>query len=229
MLPPKDSIFELLDSIGTLHDGDILLITSKVLAIHQGRCVSIGPGVDKKRLVRAEAEKYLETKHLQKHKFILTIKYHTLICSAGIDESNGNGYYVLWPKNPVALLRKLHAYLRKKHKIKNLGLITTDSHFIPMRSGIVGVSIGFFGFEPLIDFRGKKDIFGRKLQFTQVNAVDPLASIGVFLMGESNEQTPMLIVRGLNLRFTRKNNYRKLIYPYKQDIYYPLLKAFDKK
>jgi F420-0:gamma-glutamyl ligase len=229
MLPPKDNLFELLDSIRTFKDGDVLLITSKILAIHQGRCIRMDTGVDKNRLIKAEAEKYLETKHAQNHEFILTIKYNTLICSAGIDESNGNGYYILWPKNPVVLLKQLHTYLRKKHKIKNLGLITTDSHFIPMRSGIVGVSIGFFGFEPLIDFRGKKDIFGRKLQFTQVNAVDPLASIGVFLMGESNEQTPMLIVRGVSLKFTRRNNYRKLIYPSKQDIYYPLLKAFDKK
>lgn len=229
LLPPQDNLYKLLDSIKRLDDGDIVLITSKILAIHQGRCIKIGPGVDKTKLVKQEAEKYLETKHIQKHKFTLTIKYHTLICSSGIDESNGNEYYILWPKNPNKLLKEFHGYLTKRHGIKNLGLITTDSHFIPMRAGIVGISIGFYGFEPLLDYRGMPDIFGRKLKFTQVNIVDPLAAFGVFLMGESNEQTPIIIVRGIKPRFSRKNTYRSLIYPYKQDIYYPLLKAFDKK
>jgi F420-0:gamma-glutamyl ligase len=227
-LPPRDNIYELLDKIKTVKEGDIILITSKVLAIHQGRCIKIEPHVDKKALIKKEAEKYLEADHIQNHKFILTVKYNTLICSAGIDESNGNGYYVLWPKEPNRLLKEFHSYLTKRHRIKNLGLITTDSHFIPMRSGIVGISIGFYGFEPLIDYRNYPDIFGRKLKFTQVNMVDPLAAIGVFIMGESDERTPMLIIRGIKAKFTTKNTYRKLIYPFKQDIYYPLLKAFEK-
>lgn len=228
-MPPKDDIFELLGMIKILQDKDVLLITSKILAIHQGRCIEIGPNVDKTKLIKREAQKYKITDHIQGHRFILTVKQNTLIPSAGIDESNGNGYYILWPAKTVSLLKQIHRYLTKKHKIKNLGLIATDSHLIPLRRGVVGISIGFYGFEPLNDHRGEKDIFGRTLKYTQVNVVDPLAAIGVLLMGESSERTPMFIIRGLKLKYTRRNTYKKLLYPYKQDLYYPLLRVFDKK
>lgn len=229
LLPPKDNILDLLNAIRVLRDGDIVVITSKILAVHQGRCIKIGPTVDKKKLIKQEAEKYQETHHAQKHKFILTIKNHTLIPSAGIDESNGNGYYILWPKNVNQLLKKLRSYLITRHKIKNLGLIATDSHTIPLRTGVIGISIGFFGFDPIYDYRGRKDVFGRKLKFTKANIVDSLAAISVLFMGESNEQTPMLIIRGAEIKFINKSTYRKIIYPYKQDLYYPLLRVFDKK
>jgi len=228
-VPPRDNIYNLLEHIRTLKDGDIVVITSKVLSVHQGRCIKIGPSVDKRSLIKREAEKYIETDHIQKHHFILTIKNYTLIPSAGIDESNGNGYYILWPKKLNGLLRKIHEYLRRKHKIRKLGLIATDSHTVPMRSGVLGISIGFYGFEPIYDYTNKRDIFGRKFKYTKVNIVDALSAICVLLMGEGNERTPIIVIRGANVTFTQKNTYRKLIYSPRQDLYYPLLKVFDKK
>ena len=89
---------------------------------------------------------------------IITIKGHTLIANAGIDESNANGYYILWPKRPSALAKEIRAYLKKKYKIKNLAVVVTDSHIIPLRHGTTGISIGFYGMEPLYDYRGMPDI-----------------------------------------------------------------------
>jgi F420-0:gamma-glutamyl ligase len=113
---------------------------------------------------------------------------------------------------------------------KNLGVIATDSHTTPLRSGTQGISTGFYGINPLRDYRGKADIFGRKLKFTQSNIVDPLAAMAVMIMGESKEQTPLLLLRGATfVEFTKKDLYEKFIINPKNDIYAPLLKAFWKK
>ena len=87
ILPPEDDIYTVLDeSLPLLREGDILFITSKVLAIHQGRCVKIKPGVHKECLIRREADRYAHS-HLKTWKNLyLTIKDHTLIANARIDE-----------------------------------------------------------------------------------------------------------------------------------------------
>jgi len=78
-------------------------------------------------------------------------------------------------------------------------------------------------------FEGKKIFFKRTLKVTQVNIVDALSATAVMLMGESDEQTPLLIGRGLNfIKFTNKNKYNDLIIDRNEDMYYPILKNFKK-
>ena len=195
-LPPKDSIYPILDtSLPKLRDGDVLFITSKVLAIHQGRCVKIKPGAvgQKEKLIKREAERYTPSHLRSWRNLYLTIKGHTLIANAGIDESNANGYYILWPRRPSALAKEIRAYLCKKFKIKNLAVVVTDSHIVPLRHGTLGISIGYYGMEPLYDYRGKPDIFGRIIQHTSKNIVDALSTMAVLLMGEGDERTPVLL------------------------------------
>ena len=161
-LPPKDNIYELLDTfLAELSEGDILLVTSKILAIHQGRCVKITDTLDKDALIMQEAEKHIPRARVPQEHVILTIKQNTLIPSAGIDESNANGFYVLWPVNSNEAAREIWEYARKKWRIAKLAVIITDSHTIPLRYGVLGISIGFFGLRPLKDYRGTLDIFGR--------------------------------------------------------------------
>lgn len=230
LLPPKDNIFPLLNKhLPKLKEGDVLLIASKILAIHQGRCVPVGK-VDKLKLIKKEADYSLPKHKVAGADIMLTIKDSTLIPSAGIDESNGSGYFILWPTNTNALCKQICQYLKKKHKIKKLAVIATDSRTTPLRWGTTGISTGFYGLKPLRDYRGKKDIFGRKLIYTQSNIVDALSATAVMLMGEGNEKTPMVIVRNADfIKFTNKNNYKKFLISPKKDLYYPLLKIFKKK
>jgi dihydrofolate synthase / folylpolyglutamate synthase len=228
MLPPRDNIYPVFDaSLPKLKEGDVLFVTSKILAIHQGRCVKIGSGTTKERLIKKEAERYAHS-HLKTWKNLyLTIKEHTLIANSGIDESNANGYYVLWPRGSTALAKEIRNYLRKKFSIKKLAVVVTDSHIIPMRRGALGISIGFYGMEPLYDYRGKPDIFGRLLKHTTKNIIDALSTMAVLVMGEGNEKTPMVILRGAKfIDFTDKNTYRKSVVPSEDDIYAPLWRAF---
>ncbi len=229
LLPPKDDVYEVLDAyLPPLEDGDVLLVTSKVLGIHQGRCVLVSECADKDDLIRTEAEAYIERDMAAHYPVMLTIKPHTLIASAGVDESNGNGHYILWPEHIQQAARDIWAHVSETRKIKNLGVIMTDSHSIPLRWGVLGVAIGYFGFKPLVDLRGEKDLFGRELTMTRQNIPDAIAAFGVLLMGEADDCTPLLIVRGLKLRFTEKETSDVFWVEPKDDMFKPLLDVLKK-
>ena len=101
MLPPADDLYSVIDvSIKNLKENDILAISSKILAIHQGRCFLIKEIAKKGNLVKKESDKILGYVEYAEKKVYLTVKNNTVIPSAGIDESNGHGYYILWPNNP---------------------------------------------------------------------------------------------------------------------------------
>lgn len=232
LLPPKDDIYNLFDNyLPKLWEGDVLVITSKIAAIHQGRTVPIKTGsrAEKTRLAMAEADWYVKRPYPSGQYSFLTIIHNAMISSAGIDKSNGGGYYVFLPRAPFRLAREIWKYLRRKNKIRKLGVVILDSQSIPLRYGTMGISIGFFGLEPLIDYRGKPDLFGRLLEVTRANVVDSLAVMANLLMGESNESTPLLLLRGAKfIKFTNKSTARKLLVPLKQDMYAPLIKVFHK-
>ena len=158
ILPPKDDITNILKHLPKLKEGDVLAIASKILAIHQGRCIKNNLKFKnlKFKIIRQEADYSLPMKKVGDSEIILTIKNHTLIPSAGIDESNGKDYYILWPKNASKEAKRIATYLKKRDGIKKLGVIIADSHTTPLRWGTQGISIGFFGLEPLKDYRGKK-------------------------------------------------------------------------
>lgn len=226
--PPKDDIYNVIDEFcPKLKEKDVFALTSKILAIHQGRCVKISSIKDKDSLIKEEADVFIPRKECPGEYVILTIKNKTLIPSAGIDESNANNYYILWPKNSEKEAKKICKYLKNKFSLKKLAVIITDSHTTPMRYGVMGISIGFYGLNPLKDYRGEKDIFDREMKMSQSNIVDALATIGVLSMGEGGEQKPMAIIRGADfVEFTNKEMYQDSLIPIKEDIYYPLLKNF---
>ena len=232
--PPKDDLFALIrESIpkGRLQEGSILVVTSKIVAIGEGRCVKIDESIDKYKLVQKEADEYLSKDKMPPgYSFVLTIKNGILIPTAGIDESNANGYYILWPKNPFASAKTIYNFVKKEYKLKKFGVIISDSHTTPLRLGTMGVALAFWGFNPLKDYRGTKDIFGRKLKVTQGNTTDSLAVAAVATMGEGKEQMPIAIIKDIpfvqfgNFNFLKKN---PLAISRKDDIYGPLLNAME--
>lgn len=230
ILPPQDDIYKVIDEfVPELRENDVLVVTSKILAIHQGRCVPIGDVKDKDDLIVEEADlAFIKNGSLDGH-INLTIKGNTLIAFAGIDESNANGYYILWPDDPVKAAKQIRQYLKKKFAIKNLAVIITDSHCVAMRRGTSGISIGFCGLNPLKDYRKKSDVFGREMKITQANIVDALSAMAVAAMGEGDERQPLAIIRGANfVEFTDKDTSKDLLIPLREDLFYPLLKDFRK-
>ena len=230
MLPPKDDLWEVLDeSLPRLRERDVVVVTSKVVSIGEGRCVPLGTRAQKKQLIEEEAEYLARFKGSRRSLF--SVKGHAVIGSAGIDESNSNGYWTLWPRDPFKSAKDIWAHLRQRHRVKKLGVIITDSTSPPMRLGCTGISIGFFGIHPVLRYIGRPDIFGRRFRFERANLVDGIAAAAVVELGEGNEQTPIALIRDVSaLRFAAYDTSRELLIRPKEDIYYPLFKPlYDSK
>jgi coenzyme F420-0:L-glutamate ligase len=227
LVPPRDDLWDALGpALPALREGDVLAITSKVVAIHEGRCVPIAEIGEREKLVEAEADFWLP-RALSRYGITLSIKGGTLVASAGIDASNANDHYVLWPSAPNDVAAEIGRRLRREHGVGRLGVILTDSHCTPMRRGTTGISIGFYGVEGLQDYRGRPDIFGRPLAVTVANRVDALAAAAVGLMGEGAECIPAVIIRDWpDLTFNDRAGQEGFIVPPEQDIFAPLLRCF---
>lgn len=224
-LPPKDDLWDLLSAIKDLKENSVAAVTSKVVSIGEGRCIPIEKFPDKDKLVEMETDKYLPRDATPSSLVMHTIKNNIFIASAGIDESNGAGYYILWPKDAKASSKRIWKFLTKKFKLNNLGVIITDSRLVPFRRGVVGIVLSFFGFKPLRDYRGRKDIFGRELRMETSNLPDSLATAAVLEMGEGAEQSPISIITDIPyIKFTNKDSDDFEI-PAKEDIFYPLFSS----
>ena len=223
-LPPKDDLWDLLSSIKSLEERSIVAVTSKVVSIGEGRCIPFSDAGTKDEIAMQEADKYIPRESSPGGWVLHTIKNNMLIASGGVDESNGNNFYILWPKDSLRSAKKIRQFLRKKFKIKNLGVIITDSRLVPLRRGVVGIAIGYFGFKPLRDYRGKEDLFGRKFVMETSNLPDSLATAAVLEMGEGSEQTPLAVITDIPyIEFT--GAFYDLNIPEKEDMFYPFLSS----
>jgi F420-0:gamma-glutamyl ligase len=198
-LPPKDDLCAHLDeSLTRVPEQSVIAISSKVVAIGEGRCVLPPEGVDaveyKDALTMEEADLYIPRDRDMLHSRIFTITNSILISSAGIDQSNGNGYFILWPSEPMRSASDIRAHLMKRHDVQELGVIITDSRGAPLRNGVTGVTIGYAGFHAQRDYRGTPDIFGRLLKAERLNVADSLAAIATLAMGEGDESTPFVLI-----------------------------------
>ena len=226
-LPPKDNLLPFLDEfVPPLKNKDLLFLTSKIVSIGQGRTVPAKSMAQKLKLIKTEADGYFP-----RHLHGLTLKDLTLTPYAGIDRSNANNHYVLWPKNPNQEAKKIWTYLKNKHHLHNLGIVIIDSFCLPLRWGHMGISIGFYGFHPNRPYNGQPDIFGHKIIQGNSNLIDALSAFAGILMGEGNEQTPLLLTRGCDfIKFTDKSTLSELKIPAGQvDLWSPLLKTFKFK
>jgi putative folate metabolism gamma-glutamate ligase len=214
-----------------LEENSILVVTSKIVAICEGRIQKINKETetyDKEKLVKQESEYFID-KNENQYGFYLTITQNLLIPTAGIDESNGNGYYILWPEKPYDTANKIREHLVEKFKVANIGVIITDSKTTPLRWGTTGVSIAHSGFMALNNYMGKPDLFEREMRVTKANVVDGLAAAAVVVMGEGQEQTPLAVISEIsNVEFTNKNineeEIKNLKIPLEDDVYAPILK-----
>lgn len=222
--PPKDNLIEVFDeSLTEVHDDDIIIVTSKVVAIHQGRCVPMA-GTDKEALIAQEADRlYIREGRTRP----LTITQNALISASGIDESNGEGYYILLPKDVFVFARTIREHLQKRHCVKNIGVVITDSHSLPFRYGALSIAIGCWGFVPIENHVGRTDIFGRELQYSKTNIPDAIAAAATLISGECDEVTPIQIARGIpNIVFSDDDPRPSFFVPYEDDLFKDLYRDF---
>lgn len=218
----NDNLFDFIkEAVPELKEKSILLITSKIVSLAQGRTLSKSE-ISKKELVEKEADEILG----ESYKTHLTIKDGILIPAAGVDESNSeNGDYILWPLNSYKYIHDLWLKLKEHYQIKNLGVIFTDSRCTPLRQGVSGIGIAHWGFKGVQNHIGKKDLFGRPIEMSTTNIVDCLASAAVLVMGESHESCPLAIVSDLEgVEFQDQVDKNELFIEKDRDIFAPIFK-----
>ena len=226
----NDDIFSVIsNSITIIPEKCVLAVTSKIISFCQGMIVqktSLNKS-EKHELVRKQADCYLDPSS-SKYNIMLTIKGYILTVNAGIDESNADGSYVLWPKDLQKTTNDIWQFLRKYYKVGEVGVIVTDSKTLPLRWGVVGTAIAHCGFKALHDYRGQKDLFGRELKMSQINIAEAIAVTAVLEMGEAAERTPLCLVEDIKkIKFQNrpptKQELKDLTIEIKDDVYGPLL------
>ena len=216
LLPPQDSLYDaILGTEPDFREGDVVVISAKVVSIDEGRVVGPVTREEKMKLAEQEADVTLPSRGTDVDRYII---HHTFIGWAGVDECNANGHTILLPKEPGHSSERLCQFIQEQYGLERIAVIIADSHSSPMRMGATGIAIGFYGLEPIIKHRGKKDVFGREIRFTRSNVVDGMAAGAVLAMGETNEQTPLAIVRGVaGLEFAKYPTENKLFVPPEED------------
>ena len=136
--------------------------------------------------------------------FLLSVKDGIWAPNAGIDKSNvPHGYVVLYPNRPFETADKLRRQFLV-HNGVNIRIVVADSRLMPGRIGTVGIAIACSGFEPVEDLRGTKDLFGNVLKVSFKAVADSLATMAVAAMGEGDESTPSIVLRGVGVVPTDK-------------------------
>lgn len=199
-----------------IQNGDIIVISEKVIATSQGRVVHLEDVKDISKKAMDMAKKYDMDKRivqliLEESSMILGGLPHVilakvndfLIANAGIDQSNaGKDNVVLLPANINQVVWDYYRRIREKFDLENLGIIFADSRVQPLRKGTIGIAIATAGFEPIEDLRGRPDLYRRPLEITMRAVADDLASAAQFLLSEADQQTPVVIIRDANVDFT---------------------------
>lgn len=206
-----------------LPEKSVIVITSKVVALSEGRTVEYKYKNQKIKLIKQESDFSLKTKYTW-----LTIKDGMVMAAAGIDESNANGKLILLPKDSFQSAKLIRNKLKKIFKVKNLGVLITDSRIFPLRAGVVGVALGYSGFGGIRNYIGTKDIFGRFLKMSRTDVADSLATSAVLCMGEGKEQRPLAIITEAPVVFIEKIKKDELCIDLKEDLYQPLFEKIKK-
>lgn len=220
-IPKKDAGFDLfrtiVESEFQFQHNDIVVISSKVVSMSEGSLIDL-KSVKVSKRARALASRFKMDERIAQLSlqesdyivsgipgFLLTINDGMIAPNAGIDKSNcPPGKIVLYPKDCFKSAKQLRKKFLKKFGIK-IGIVISDSRLMPTRIGCTGIAVGVSGFDPVDDERGKMDLFGKKLRVTFKATADSLATIGVFVMGESNESIPIVVIRGTNVKKTERN------------------------
>ncbi|GGV46353.1 coenzyme F420:L-glutamate ligase [Kitasatospora herbaricolor] len=192
-LPEIDTdsdLAELIAKAGDFEDGDILLVTSKIVSKAEGRLLR---AADREAAIDAETVRVVARRGPAR---IVENRNGLVMAAAGVDASNtAPGTVLLLPEDPDASARALRARLQQLTG-RRLAVVVTDTFGRPWRNGLTDVAIGAAGLPVLEDHRGRTDSHGNELALTVTATADELAAAGDLVKGKATG-TPVAVVRGL--------------------------------
>lgn len=202
---------------GPLLDGDVLVVTQKVVSKAEGQLVAIDPTdpLSHKQLVEDEAVRIVR----RRGDLIITETKHGFVCAnSGVDLSNvERGQAALLPKDSDRSARRIRDIVRAQLGVE-VGVIVSDTFGRAWRKGLTDVAIGVAGIAAVVDLRGTADALGRVMQVTEVAIADELASAAELVMGKSSG-IPVAVVRGADPSWFREASVRELVRPPQEDLF----------
>ena len=230
-----------------LQDNDILVLAQKIVSKAEGRTVNLatvtpsekalklaGPTEKDPRVVELILKESNEILRTRPGAIIVEHKLGFVCANAGIDHSNvspiepsegsetfgrlgAEDWVLLLPENPDHSAEQIRKKIEAATNTR-IGVLVIDSHGRAWREGTVGATIGISGLPGLLDLRGHPDLFGFRLQITQVGVADELAATASLMMGQAAEGTPAVHVRGFPYPL-REGKLSELIRPKEKDLF----------
>ena len=209
----SDDISKLISQSAKLNDGDILVIAQKIISKQEGRVVALST-VTPSLLAQGIGSQYhkdprvvelilSESKRIVRMKNeIIIVQTHTgFICAnAGIDESNvKNGYATLLPADSDLSAQKIRDDIKNNFS-KDVAVVVSDTFGRPFRMGQTNCAIGISGLNPILDYAGTLDSFGRILRVTEIAIADEFSAAAELVMGKTLN-CPVVIIRDYLFEF----------------------------
>jgi coenzyme F420-0:L-glutamate ligase/coenzyme F420-1:gamma-L-glutamate ligase len=182
------------DASAGIRDGDIVVVTSKVVAKAEGRVVA---AESREAAITAETVRIVATKSTPRGLTrIVETRNGLVLAAAGVDASNvEEGHVVLLPVDPDASAGRIRRAVRAALGAR-VGVVVTDTMGRPWRMGVTDVAIGASGLQVLDDHTGRTDGFGRTLEMTVIAVADEIAAATDLVKGKIGG-SPVAVVRGL--------------------------------
>jgi coenzyme F420-0:L-glutamate ligase/coenzyme F420-1:gamma-L-glutamate ligase len=214
-----------------IQNGDILVVTHKIVSKAEGQIVDLNTVKPSMRAVRLADEHGKDPRIMElilkestqilraKNGIIISETKHGFVCAnAGIDQSNVEGEMaVLLPDAPDEAARLLQKEVKKKVG-KEIAVVITDTFGRTFRNGQTNVAIGISGIDPIKSYIGTYDMHGKKLKVTEIAVVDEIASAAELVMGKA-EGTPVAIIRGYDFEKTAGTSIKSLLRTRERDIF----------
>jgi coenzyme F420-0:L-glutamate ligase/coenzyme F420-1:gamma-L-glutamate ligase len=215
---PGDNLADLISEHASLADGDVVVVTQKVVSKAEGRLEEIDPTdpMSHKALVEREAVRVLR----RRGDLVITETRHGFVCAnSGVDLSNvKEGWAALLPLDSDRSARRIRDGLRARAGVE-VGVIVSDTFGRAWRRGLTDVAIGCAGVAALVSLQGTPDALGRTLQVTEVAVADQLAGAAELAMGKASG-IPVAVVRGVDPSWLRDGSVRaELVRPPAEDLF----------
>ena len=191
---PGDDLAGMLAEAADLADGDVLVVTQKVVSKAEDRLVDVDPEVGHRPVVEAESVRVLR----RRGDLVIAETSHGFVCAnAGVDLSNvPDGRAALLPVDSDRSARRIRDALLHRLGL-DVAVVVSDTFGRTWRRGVADVAIGCAGLRPIVDLRGTSDALGRELMVTEVAVVDEIAAAAELVMGKA-AGVPVAVVRGVD-------------------------------
>lgn len=216
---PGDVLADIIVGAVELVEGDVVVVTQKVVSKVEGRLVPVDPAdpLSHKAVVEQEAVRVVR----RRGDLVITETAQGFVCAnSGVDLSNvEDGWAALLPLDADRSARRIRDGLQARTGVSSLGVIVSDTFGRAWRRGVVDVAIGVAGVAGIIDLRGTHDALGRELQVTEVCVADEIASAAELVMGKSRA-VPVAVVRGIDPAWLREGSVREeIVRPPAEDLF----------